>query len=200
MKTDKYISGLDDSISAKNGIDDELVGHHILDNKSTNILQIDENNDNFSKILESRIEKSHDRSNLVTVDVLLSSLRAVRSQVSELNNVYSVFVTKQAQEDLIALEKFYYESAGLESAIRFEEAVETALDIISESPYLNRRFSDKFDESIRRIFLHKRKTMIIYRIDEDRLEVIAVAAGHSSASPENLFDEIQNRLDAKASE
>jgi plasmid stabilization system protein ParE len=108
--------------------------------------------------------------------------------------VYKVLITKDAKSDLVDLEKFYYDSAGLEAAIRFEEAVSTVLEIISEQPYSNRILDDRFGESVRRIFLPKRKTMIVYRIDDDRLEVIAIAAGHSDADFNVLLGSVGSRL------
>lgn len=107
---------------------------------------------------------------------------------------YKVKVTPSAAMDIKNLEHFYYKQSGLESAIRFEEAVETAIDIISENPRINRRFNDEFDESIRRIILNKRKVEIVYRIDDDKLEVIAVAALHTRSNEDAIISTIRERL------
>jgi plasmid stabilization system protein ParE len=106
--------------------------------------------------------------------------------------VYKVEMTLLAREDIALLSDFYYDSAGEEAAIRFESAAETMIDSLSSWPRSHAIWGD--NDTIRKVNLPKHKVAVIYRIDDNMLEVIAVAAYHTLQDPIRIDKLIAERL------
>lgn len=96
---------------------------------------------------------------------------------------YVVNAIKEVADDIAELDKFYFTCGdGLRSVERFEAALHEAMGGLGLNPRINPKWNDMDD--VRRYNMFTHKVAIIYVIDDDRLEVIAVKAFHSMQNPE----------------
>jgi hypothetical protein len=65
---------------------------------------------------------------------------------------------------------------------------------LSKKPQINRRFSDEFEESVRRVIVPNKKVGIIYKIYNKELEVIAVLGYHTMSNPDVYKSIISQRI------
>jgi plasmid stabilization system protein ParE len=106
---------------------------------------------------------------------------------------YGVSAIEEVADDIAELDKFYFEYGdGLRSVERFEAALHEALGSLGLNPRINPKWNDMDD--VRRYNMFTHKVAIIYVIDDDRLEVIAVKAFHSMQNPETTRLFIEQRL------
>ncbi len=106
---------------------------------------------------------------------------------------YEVNVIAEARDDIANLIDFYEETAGVESALRFEGAVWEALNSLGFLPSSNPIW--EAEEGLRRLNMHSHKVAIIYSVDDRELKVIAVQAFHTSAAPKKQISALTRRLE-----
>jgi hypothetical protein len=105
---------------------------------------------------------------------------------------YSVTLIDEVNDDIDELKGFYLDIADERSAFRFEGAFFEVLNSLDVWPYRFRMFDD--DESIRRVNMVNHKVAIVYLVDEDVYEVVAVKAFHAMNDPERIRNIIDDRL------
>jgi hypothetical protein len=107
---------------------------------------------------------------------------------------YKVSAIGEVANDIAELNKFYFECGdGLRSVEKFEVALQEALGGLGLNPRINPKWNDM--DEVRRYNMFTHKVAIIYVIDDDRLEVIAVKAFHSMQNPKTTKLFIEQRLD-----
>jgi plasmid stabilization system protein ParE len=112
--------------------------------------------------------------------------------------VWNVRAIPAAQDDFLELIEFYREHGGDISAVRFEEATETLLSTLKTWPRANAKWKD--DDTLRRLNFPNHKVSIIYKIEDDDLDVIAIVAFHMLSNPKtttNLINKRTNELIAE---
>jgi hypothetical protein len=106
---------------------------------------------------------------------------------------YGVSAIEEVADNIAELDKFYFEYGdGLRSVEKFESALHEALGRLGLSPRINPKWNDRDD--VRRYNMLTHKVAIIYVIDDDRLEVIAIKAFHSMQNPDTTRLFIEQRL------
>jgi plasmid stabilization system protein ParE len=108
---------------------------------------------------------------------------------------YEVILTTDAQLDINSISYFFYDLIGLDSAEKFIDSLYSTLEKLEKNPRMNKRLSDNYLENIRRVHLPKHKVCIIYKIDDYKLKVIAIATWHILQNPKNLQSILNKRLD-----
>jgi plasmid stabilization system protein ParE len=87
---------------------------------------------------------------------------------------------------------FYEELVDAESATRFlDEAMETVASL-GNMPRSNAAF--KNDPDVRKVKMENHKVAIVYLVDDNRFEVIAVRAYHQMQNPSQYQDSIRERI------
>ncbi|GHT81812.1 hypothetical protein FACS1894125_3330 [Actinomycetota bacterium] len=104
---------------------------------------------------------------------------------------YSLIVLDEANKDIEDLIGFYNDCAGPDSAARFQGAAETLLSALTFWPKSHQIWEN--EENVRRINFPKHKVSIVYRIDDNYYEVIAVAAFHTLADPDKVKKLVDDR-------
>ncbi len=105
---------------------------------------------------------------------------------------YSVNLTEDAENDIAELMAFYEELVDAESAVKFfDEAMETVANL-ENLPRANAVFKD--DPDVRKVQMENHKVAIVYLVDDDRFEVIAVRAYHQMQSPAHYQESIRERM------
>lgn len=105
---------------------------------------------------------------------------------------YSVNLTEDAENDIAELMAFYEELVDAESATKFfDEAMETVANL-ENLPRANAVFKD--DPDVRKVQMDHHKVAIIYLVDDDRFEVIAVRAYHQMQNPTQYQKSIRERI------
>jgi plasmid stabilization system protein ParE len=105
---------------------------------------------------------------------------------------YSVNLTEDAENDIAELMAFYEELVDVESATRFfDEAMETVTNL-ENLPRANAVFKDNPD--VRKVQMENHKVAIIYVIDDNRFEVIAVRAYHQMQNPSLYQESVRERI------
>ena len=105
---------------------------------------------------------------------------------------YSVNLTEDAENDIAELMAFYEELVDTESAIKFfDEAMETVANL-QNLPRSNPVFND--DPDVRKIQMKNHKVAVVYIVDDDRFEVIAVRAYHQMQDPAQYQQSIRERI------
>jgi plasmid stabilization system protein ParE len=105
---------------------------------------------------------------------------------------YSVNLTEDAENDIAELMAFYEELVDAESATRFfDEAMETVTNL-ENLPRANAVFKDNPD--VRKVQMENHKVAIIYVIDDNRFEVIAVRAYHQMQNPTQYQESVRERI------
>jgi plasmid stabilization system protein ParE len=105
---------------------------------------------------------------------------------------FSVNLTYDAENDIAELMAFYAELVDEESATRFfNEAMETVANL-QRLPRTNAVFKD--DPDVRKVQMKNHKVAIIYLIDDNLFEVIAVRAYHQMQNPSRYQESIRERI------
>lgn len=105
---------------------------------------------------------------------------------------YSVNLTEDAENDIAELMAFYEELVDAESAMNFlDEAIET-IENLENLPRANVVFKD--DPDVRKIKMKNHKVAVVYIVDDDRFEVIAVRVYHQMQNPTQYQESIRERI------
>lgn len=105
---------------------------------------------------------------------------------------YSVNLTEDAENDIAELMAFYEELVDAESAVKFfDEAMATVANL-QNLPRANAVFKDNPD--VRKVQMQNHKVAIVYLVDDDRFEVIAVRAYHQMQNPTQYQESIRERI------
>lgn len=105
---------------------------------------------------------------------------------------YSVNLTEDAENDIAEIMAFYEGLVDAESAVKFfDEAMETVANL-QNLPRSNAVFKD--DPDVRKIQMKNHKVAVVYIVDDDRFEVIAVRAYHQMQDPTQYQESIRERI------
>ena len=105
---------------------------------------------------------------------------------------YSVNLTEDAENDIAELMAFYEELVDAESAVKFfDEAMETVANL-ENLPRANAVFKD--DPDVRKVQMENHKVAIVYLVDDNRFEVIAVRAYHQMQNPKKYQESVRERI------
>jgi len=105
---------------------------------------------------------------------------------------YSVNLTEDAENDIADLMAFYEELVDAESAVKFfNEAMETVANL-ENLPRANAVFKD--DPDVYKVQMENHKVAIVYVVDDDRFEVIAVRAYHQMQNPARYQESVRARI------
>lgn len=105
---------------------------------------------------------------------------------------YSVNLTEDAENDIAELMAFYEELVDAESAVKFfDEAMETVANL-QNLPRSSAVFKD--DPDVRKIQMKNHKVAVVYIVDDDRFEVIAVRAYHQMQNPTQYQESVRERI------
>ena len=105
---------------------------------------------------------------------------------------YSVNLTEEAENDIAELMAFYEDLVDAESAVKFfDEAMETVANL-ENLPRAKAVFKD--DPDVRKVQMENHKVAIVYLVDDDRLEVIAVRAYHQMQNPTQYQESVRERI------
>lgn len=105
---------------------------------------------------------------------------------------YSVSLTEDAENDIAELMAFYEELVDAESALKFlDEAMKTVANL-QNLPRTNAVFKD--DPDVRKVQMENHKVAIVYLVDDDRFEVIAVRAYHQMQDPTKYQKSVRERI------
>jgi plasmid stabilization system protein ParE len=105
---------------------------------------------------------------------------------------YSVNLTEDAENDIAELMAFYEELVDAEPATKFfDEAMETVANL-ENMPRANAVFKD--DPDVRKIQMQNHKVAVVYLVDDDRYEVIAVRAYHQMQNPSQYQESLRARI------
>lgn len=105
---------------------------------------------------------------------------------------YSVNLTEDAENDIAELMAFYEELVDAESAVKFfDEAMDTIANL-QNLPRANAVFKD--DPDVRKVQMKSHKVAVVYIVDDDRFEVIAVRAYHQMQNPMQYQDTVRERI------
>ena len=105
---------------------------------------------------------------------------------------YSVNLTEDAENDIAELMAFYEELVDAESATKFfDEAMETVANL-ENLPRANAVFKD--DPNVRKVHMENHKVAIVYLIDDNHFEVIAVRAYHQMQNPVRYQESVRERI------
>ena len=105
---------------------------------------------------------------------------------------YNVNLTEDAENDIAELMAFYEELVDAESAIKFlDEAMKTVANL-ENLPRTNAVF--KGDPDVRKVQMENHKVAIVYLVDDNRFEVIAVRAYHQMQNPQQYQESVRERI------
>ncbi len=105
---------------------------------------------------------------------------------------YSVSLTEDAENDIAELMAFYEELVDAESATKFfDEAMKTVANL-GNLPRANAVFKDNPD--VRKVRMENHKVAIVYLVDDNRLEVVAVRAYHQMQNPTKYQESVRERI------
>ncbi|MES2971264.1 MAG: type II toxin-antitoxin system RelE/ParE family toxin [Patescibacteria group bacterium] len=105
---------------------------------------------------------------------------------------YSVNLTEDAENDIAELMAFYEELVDAESAANFfDEAMETVANL-ENLPRANVVFKD--DPDVRKMQMKNYKVAVVYLVDDDSFEVIAVRAYHQMQNPTQYQESVRARI------
>lgn len=105
---------------------------------------------------------------------------------------YNVNITEDAENDIAELMAFYEELVNAESAVKFfDEAMET-LASLQELPGSNVVFMT--NPNVRKTQMKNHKVAIVYIVDNDQFEVVAVRAYHQMQDPTQYQESVRERI------
>lgn len=105
---------------------------------------------------------------------------------------YSVSLTEDAENDIAELMAFYEELVDSESATKFFNEAMATIANLQNLPRANSVFKD--DPDIRKVQMENHKVAIVYLVDDDRFEVIAVRAYHQMQNPTKYQQSVRERI------
>ena len=105
---------------------------------------------------------------------------------------YSVNLTEDAENDIAELMAFYEELVDAESAEKFLDEALSTVASLANMPKSNAAFID--DPDVRKVQMENHKVAIVYLVDDDRFEVIAVRAYHQMQNPTQYQESIRERI------
>ena len=105
---------------------------------------------------------------------------------------YSVNLTEDAENDVAELMAFYEELVDAESAVKFFDEAMEAVANLENLPRANAVFKD--DPDVRKVQMQNHKVVIVYLVDDDRFEVIAVRAYHQMQNPAQYQESVHERI------
>jgi hypothetical protein len=105
---------------------------------------------------------------------------------------YEVKALDEVEDDILDLMGFYEDIAGEKSAFRFRGAVDEALRSLDYSPKGHPMWEG--NEDIRRLNMLSHNVAIIYIVNDDEYEVIAVKAFHTLQNPIVVKELIDGRI------
>jgi len=105
---------------------------------------------------------------------------------------YNITIIDEVDNDIDEIKAYYEETVGKESALRFEGAMYEALNSLSIFPNGNPLYDEA--NNLRRANMKTHNVAIIYLVDDNRLEVVAVRAFHAMNNPKVVRRSIINRL------
>lgn len=105
---------------------------------------------------------------------------------------YSVSLTEDAENDIAELMAFYEELVDAESAIKFLDEAMKMVANLESLPRTNAVFKD--DPDVRKAQMENHKVAIVYLVDDDRFEVIAVRAYHQMQNPIKYQESVRERV------
>ncbi len=105
---------------------------------------------------------------------------------------YSVNLTEDAENDIAELMAFYEELVDTESATKFFDEAMKIVSNLENLPRANALFKD--DPDVRKVKMENHKVAIVYLVDDDRFEVIAVRAYHQMQNPTQYQESIRERI------
>ncbi|MDR1861607.1 MAG: hypothetical protein LBQ41_01080 [Candidatus Ancillula sp.] len=115
--------------------------------------------------------------------------------MSNSSETWTIDALDETKEDIANIGYFIAETAGSEYyGERFIYTAETVLNSLKTWPLSHRKYSNEYDDNIRRIEIPGYKAAIIYKTYEDTLEAIAVMAFHTLQNPETYNKIISERV------
>lgn len=105
---------------------------------------------------------------------------------------YSVTLTEDAENDIAELMAFYDELVDEESAVRFFDEAMATIAKLEDLPHGNAKL-EEYPEA-RRVQMNNHKVAIVYLIDDNRFEVVAVRAYHQMQNPKEYRESIRERI------
>lgn len=105
---------------------------------------------------------------------------------------YSVKITELALADIEEIANFYSDLVGIAAAEKFEEDAYNTLESLQSFPKRTVYWDEKLN--LHRINLESHKVSIIYTVDNDVFEVIAIATFHALQKPSKHLDLIKSRF------
>ena len=106
---------------------------------------------------------------------------------------YRVSITEEAENDIAELMAFYEELVDVESAIRFFDDAMATIENLKNLPQSNAVFVDGTDA--RKVQMSNHKVAIVYIVDDDHYEVIAVRVYHQMQDPIQYKRSLLGRID-----
>jgi plasmid stabilization system protein ParE len=105
---------------------------------------------------------------------------------------YDISLTEDAENDIAELMAFYSELVDEESAFKFYKEAMATVDDLQDFPHGNPIFKD--DSRVHKTQMKNHKVAIVYFVDDDRFEVIAVRAYHQMQNPEVYLASVKERI------
>jgi plasmid stabilization system protein ParE len=106
---------------------------------------------------------------------------------------YKARLLDETAEDVVELSNFYYQSTGEQRyADRFEAAFYEAVEGLTYMPRIFPKWQDRDD--VRRYNMATHNVSIIYLIDDDELEIVAVKAFHAMQEPDKVTWLVDKRI------
>ena len=105
---------------------------------------------------------------------------------------YSVNLTEDAENDIAELIAFYEELVDAESATKFLDEAMKAVANLEKLPRANAVFKDNPD--VHKVQMENHRVAIVYLVDDNRLEVVAVLAYHQMQNPAQYQESVRERI------
>jgi hypothetical protein len=109
--------------------------------------------------------------------------------------LWTVESLEETDDDIVSIAEFIEEITGDEHyGDRFQDTANRVLLSLNIWPKSHQKYSDEYDDNIRRIEIPGYKAAIIYKTYKDTLEVIAVMAFHTLTDPDEYNRIISERV------
>lgn len=105
---------------------------------------------------------------------------------------YNVSLTEDAENDIAELMTFYEELVDAESAMKFFDEAMYTVASLQNLPRSIAVFKDVSD--VRKIQMKNHKVAVVYIVDDDHFEVIAVRAYHQMQNPTRYQESVRERI------
>jgi plasmid stabilization system protein ParE len=105
---------------------------------------------------------------------------------------YKVSQLEETKQDIEELQDWYEDVAGVKSAYRFEGAIAETIASLDIFPEGHPIFDD--NPKVRKINMKNHKVAIIYYVDNNVYEVIAVKAFHTLQDPVKTREFLEGRI------